>query len=256
MSIEQQIADLSQQFQETAVPWNAKIAELNVARDLAVQAAQEQAAQLASKFNPQAIRVLYIDPANGDDANDGTTAPGDYQAANAVQSWERLFDLVDNSGRHQVRLCNDVVADTIAAYNSFNPLLEIAGYDTLGVASERRSITFQDATNNATHVGGLATFGALQLRLRNLDLVLDSLRDTGAFMSNGSAMHVTYTNGTISKANPGAAIGEIFRPVGLGVFHWTNVVHDPSAEGNIIHNIGAGADPNANPLYLANFTSA
>lgn len=258
-TIEQQIADLAKQFADLAAPFNDKLAELNAARDFANASGDQAIDDITLRFDPRSINIIWIDPVNGDDANSGKSGGPGNQSGNAVQSWKRAFDLMNNAGRQQLRVCNPMTVDQLVVFQSFNPLLDIVGFDTDGQTPKRQRLTFVDSVEpgQASFCGGLQTSGQLQMRLQNIDCELASSKTTSPFTASSTMMHVWWTLGQLTKTgNPPAGTGSMFEPQGFGAFRFSSVVIDASARGFVIDDVPAGGNPNDNPLIIADFTSA
>ena len=254
MSLTESVNNLAALVEGLSDDINGKIDELNEARDKADTAGDAAIAEIVRQFDPKVANVIFLDAVNGDDSRTGLSS-----VANSVQTWERAFELVTNASRQQIRLCSDIDVDRLIPFNSFNPLLEIRGTASDGAAVQRRKITFLDSAvaGQGNFAGGLHTHGQFQLHLREIDIDLASSVVSSPFRSNLTMMHVWWLGGSLTKSGTApTGNGALFEPQGLGLFRFTNVLIDPSAEGYVIDDVPAGTDPNANPLYLANFTSA
>lgn len=202
-----------------------------------------------------ATQIVWCDPINGNDANDGSTP---------VLSKKSLENIVFNSGitSTQVMLLGDV---TFSSRYNLNCNIYIQGCQISAAAPGfipfNRRISFLGTALNSPAPGigrfcaGMWCFGTSFIT-NNIDFDLPAQpagQDYPAHLTSVAGTNFNITGGTITvrDATAGSLVGSYSRStVSL------SMTFGAGAAGHIMDRVAAGANPNSQFAYVSNVTSA
>lgn len=192
--------------------------------------------------------ILFIDPASGDDANDGTSS------TRAIKTLPRLEEIFPIGRRVQIRLLSDIVWDYAIRLTYPVAMLEIYGRDAQNTVYENRIITIKDSTNVSNLPGCFQMNCTSNVYIRNLDIILDSSKSQSFLNYNATMGYLRTFDVNLSRTGTGTcclyADGNSF----IASRHQLFVV-DCSAKGYVAQGLADGDNPNDDWRYPSNMTS-
>lgn len=204
-------------------------------------------------------RIWWVDPVNGSDVNDGTSA------ATALKSPEQVFGLAAPNTRHimlllgdaEIQQRRDIFADiTVAGAVASN--VAAAGY-----LPAQRTVNFRKEAVNSPLSDGVRTTSGMALLAASLsfsrcDLILAEVPDAlgnKCHIIGTNSSSLTITDGTINGVNAsnGGRLVTTYDISRMSV--WISGAIGPGAQGRIFDGLPAGGNPNAAYRYASNITS-
>ncbi len=194
------------------------------------------------------VDVLYLDAVSGDDANDGKTVSG------AIQSLQRLEEILPIGRRVQLRLLSDIEWDYVIRMTYPVALLEIYGRNADNTAYENRNISVKNSTNIGSFCGGFLMSCISNVYIRNLNITLDTAKSTSFLNYNATMGYLRSFQINLSKSGSGACCLYGDSNSFVASRHQQLSIDD-TAKGHVAHGISADENPNDDWRYATNMTA-
>lgn len=200
---------------------------------------------------------FFVDPVNGDDANDGQ-AP-----TTALKTMDRVFGNIPRDAFITVYLLGDVAVTKFYHLAASVVIYGVQYIPASGVSPRLRRITFGDEALNSPvatvgrTVAGFAVLGPY-LRYQYVDLMLGApdpaLDNKGHHITQGSVIQATGCN--LNAPSAGSAAVLVTPLDGAQSSLWYSGSLGANAPGHIVAGRAAGGNPNTDYTFRTNLTSA
>lgn len=260
MSLTTDIATMIARYEALAAVFDSKAAAINAAVANAIAAV------------PLLTVRYYIDAVNGNDANDGKSAP------NALQTIGKAFQLAGAGRQIEIVLVSDyVMASVLRVPKGSSVHILASGFNIDTAPDVRRKMTFTLLPNNSATIPGdwvlssisFGETGIASLDFTAIEIVLPPAPATGVLtppyyngVASQSAVHAPtlfamQVRSSIITA-PVSPAGWLMglHPSRVGTLVANNVVFDGARmAGHWISDFAAGALPSASPRILSNLAT-
>ncbi len=182
---------------------------------------------------------------NGNDLNDGK------QVGNAVQTWQRVCELMEFNKQNYVYVIGDVVMDYYVSTKG-NTFLNISK----ATGATNAKITVMDSSNHGSLPGGFWMRGGSGLYLNSVDIHLDSSKGPyGMFgLWNGVGSAAIYIYGSTITQSLTNSARLFFASDGSRLHADLNATSLSNISEIAFHSVAAGANPNSHHRYSSNVT--